>query len=96
MHVASLVRTPAIIERPYDWTLIDLIIPVMASKSPSWFQSSTSGTVDQVGSGAAEALRLALPLAKTIPLVGGTVGASLEDVLHIIQVKDVRLPPRSN
>jgi hypothetical protein len=52
--------------------------------------------VDLVESGAVEALHLALPLVKTIPLLGGTVGASLEVVLYIIQVKDVRLPPCSN
>ena len=34
----------------------------------------------------------AIPLAKTIPLVGGTVEGSLQVVLYIIQVKDVRLP----
>lgn len=52
--------------------------------------------VELVESGVVEALNLALPLVKTIPLVGGTVGASIEVVLHIIQVTDVRLLPCSN
>jgi hypothetical protein len=52
--------------------------------------------VDMLGSGALEALQLAVPLAKTIPLVGSTVEASLQAVLYIIQVKDVRFPPCSD
>ncbi len=42
-----------------------------------------------LGSGALEALRLAIPLSKTIPLVGSTIEGSLEAVLSIIEIKDV-------
>jgi len=46
--------------------------------------------VDLLGSGAVEALQLAVPLAKAIPLVGSTVEGCLLAVLYIIRVKDVR------
>ncbi|KAG6816437.1 hypothetical protein H0H87_006099, partial [Tephrocybe sp. NHM501043] len=46
------------------------------------------GIVDTLGSGAVETLRLAVPLAKAIPLIGGTVEGSLQAVLYIITVKD--------
>jgi hypothetical protein len=55
------------------------------------FAKKKSDIVNMLGSGALEALQLAIPLAKTIPLVGGTVEGSLQVVLYIIQVKDVRL-----
>jgi len=45
-----------------------------------------------LGSGALEALKLALPLSKTIPLIGSTIEGSLQAVLCIIEVKDVRPP----
>lgn len=51
--------------------------------------------VDLLGSGAVEALRLAIPLAKSIPLLGSTVEGSLEIVLLIIEAKDVRFSPCS-
>ena len=60
------------------------------------FTKKQRDIIDLVESGVVEALNLALPLVKTIPLVGGTVGASIEVVLHIIQVTDVRLLPCSN
>ena len=60
------------------------------------FTKKQRDIIDLVESGVVEALNLALPLVKVIPLVGGNVGACLEVVLHIIQVKDVRLPPCSN
>ncbi|KIK25717.1 hypothetical protein PISMIDRAFT_334294 [Pisolithus microcarpus 441] len=43
---------------------------------------------DMLQSVAVDALQLAIPLAKTIPLVGGTVEGALQAVLFIIQVKD--------
>ena len=68
-----------------------LITPLMVSLT-----KKQKDVVELVESGVVEALNLALPLVKTIPLVGGTVGASIEVVLHIIQVTDVRLLPCSN
>jgi len=55
-----------------------------------------SSFVDLLGSGAVEALQLAIPLAKTIPLVGSTIEGSLQAVFLIIKAKDVRLPPCSD
>jgi hypothetical protein len=55
-----------------------------------------SDIVDLLGSGAVEALQLAIPLAKTIPLVGSTIEGSLAAVLYIIEAKDVRLTPCSD
>jgi len=55
-----------------------------------------SDIVDLLGSGAVEALQLAIPLAKMVPLVGSTIEGSLQVVLLIIQAKDVRLPPCSD
>jgi hypothetical protein len=55
-----------------------------------------SDIVGLLGSGAVEALQLAIPLAKTIPLVGSTIERSLEAVLYIIKAKDVRLTPCSD
>ncbi|KAJ7039994.1 WD40-repeat-containing domain protein [Mycena alexandri] len=51
-----------------------------------------SDLVDLLGSGAVQALRLAIPLAKTIPLIGTTIEGSLEAVLHIVEaVDDVKM-----
>ena len=41
---------------------------------------------------AVEVLQLAIPLARTVPFVGSILESSLLAVLHIIHVKDVRLP----
>ena len=43
--------------------------------------------------GVVEGIHLAVHLAKTIPLVGNTIAACLEAVVHIIRVKDVRVSP---
>jgi len=53
-------------------------------------------TVETIEAGAVDALRLAIPLAKTIPLIGSTIEGSLLAVLHIIRIKEVRLLPCSN
>ncbi|KAG6819744.1 hypothetical protein H0H93_009091 [Arthromyces matolae] len=42
-----------------------------------------------LASGAIEALQLAVPLSKAIPVVGSTVEGSLQAVLYILQVKDI-------
>lgn len=39
---------------------------------------------------AVDVLKLAIPLAKAIPLVGNIVEGSLAAALHIVQVRDVR------
>jgi len=48
--------------------------------------------VDMLGDGAVEAMNLAVPLVKAIPLVGSTVEGCLQAVLYIISVKEVRRP----
>jgi hypothetical protein len=45
--------------------------------------------VNMLGSVAVDALNLAVPLAKAIPLLGSTVEGSLQAVLFIINIKDV-------
>ena len=52
-------------------------------------QKKKTDVFDLLGSGALEALRLAIPLSKAIPLVGSTIEGSLEAVLSIIEIKDV-------
>ncbi|KAJ7511516.1 WD40-repeat-containing domain protein [Mycena galericulata] len=47
-----------------------------------------SNIMELVGNGAVEALQLAIPLAKMIPLVGNTVEGSLTAALYIVQAKD--------
>lgn len=43
-----------------------------------------------MGSVVVDALNLAIPLAKAIPLLGSSVEGSLQAVLYIITIKDVR------
>jgi hypothetical protein len=76
----------------WKWTLSALIIPVMVFLS----KKKALDIVDLAGSGALETLKLAVPLAKTIPVFGGTLEGCITAALYIIQVKDVRLPPCSD
>ena len=49
----------------------------------------TRKTIDMMGSMTVDALNLALPLAKAIPLLGPTIEGSIGAVLYILAVKDV-------
>jgi hypothetical protein len=48
-----------------------------------------SSRLETLGSVALDALKLAVPVSKAIPVVGNILEGSLEVALHIIEVKDV-------
>jgi hypothetical protein len=55
-------------------------------------RSKNQKTVDMLGSVAVDAIKLSVPLAKTIPLLGPTIEGCLVALLYILEVKDVRFP----